>query len=30
MGAEAAHRALRYTWDVTADEVAHVYREVLA
>jgi D-inositol-3-phosphate glycosyltransferase len=30
MGAEAAHRALRYTWDVTADEVARVYREVLA
>ena len=22
LGAEAAHRALRFTWDVTADEVA--------
>ena len=30
LGAEAAHRALRFTWDVTADEVARVYRELLA
>ena len=29
LGAEAAHRALRFTWDVTADEVARVYRELL-
>ena len=28
-GEEAAHRALRFTWDVTADEVAHAYRELL-
>jgi D-inositol-3-phosphate glycosyltransferase len=30
MGADAAHRALRFTWDVTSDEVARVYRGVLA
>jgi D-inositol-3-phosphate glycosyltransferase len=30
LGAEAAHRALRFTWDVTADEVARVYRELVA
>jgi D-inositol-3-phosphate glycosyltransferase len=29
LGAEAAHRALRFTWDVTADEVARAYRELL-
>jgi len=30
MGARAARRALGYTWDVTADEVAAVYAEVMA
>ena len=29
-GAEAAYRALRFTWDVTADEVARIYRDVAA
>jgi D-inositol-3-phosphate glycosyltransferase len=29
-GIEAAYRALRFTWDGTADEVARVYREVAA
>jgi D-inositol-3-phosphate glycosyltransferase len=29
MGAEAAHRALRFTWDVTADEVARAYAELI-
>jgi D-inositol-3-phosphate glycosyltransferase len=30
LGDEAAHRALRFTWDVTADEVARVYRDIVA
>jgi D-inositol-3-phosphate glycosyltransferase len=30
LGEDASHRALRFTWDVTADEVARIYREVLA
>jgi D-inositol-3-phosphate glycosyltransferase len=30
LGAEAAYRALRFTWDVTADEVARIYRDVVA
>ena len=30
LGTEAARRALRFTWDATADEVARVYRELLA
>jgi D-inositol-3-phosphate glycosyltransferase len=29
LGAEAARRAPRFTWDATADEVLSVYREVL-
>ena len=29
MGAEAAHRALRFTWDVTAGEVARAYAELI-
>jgi D-inositol-3-phosphate glycosyltransferase len=29
LGDEAAHRALRFTWDVTADEVARAYGELL-
>jgi D-inositol-3-phosphate glycosyltransferase len=30
LGTEAAYRALRFTWDVTADEVARVYRDIVA
>jgi D-inositol-3-phosphate glycosyltransferase len=30
LGDEAAYRALRFTWDATADEVARVYRDVVA
>jgi D-inositol-3-phosphate glycosyltransferase len=30
LGTEAAYRALRFTWDVTADEIARVYRDVAA
>jgi D-inositol-3-phosphate glycosyltransferase len=30
LGDEAAHRALRFTWDVTADEVARAYGELLS
>jgi D-inositol-3-phosphate glycosyltransferase len=29
LGHEAAYRALRFTWDVTADEIARVYRDVV-
>jgi D-inositol-3-phosphate glycosyltransferase len=29
IGAEASRRALRFTWDVTADEVRRVYDEVI-
>ena len=29
-GDAAAYRALRFTWDVTADEVARIYRDVAA
>jgi D-inositol-3-phosphate glycosyltransferase len=29
IGAEASRRALRFTWDVTADEIGRVYDEVL-
>ena len=30
LGDEAAYRALRFTWDVTADEVARIYRDIVA
>jgi D-inositol-3-phosphate glycosyltransferase len=30
MGARAARQALRFTWEVTADEIGAVYREVVA
>jgi D-inositol-3-phosphate glycosyltransferase len=29
LGAEAAHRALRFTWDATADEVARAYVDLI-
>jgi glycosyltransferase involved in cell wall biosynthesis len=29
IGAEASRRALRFTWDVTANEVLRVYDEVV-
>jgi glycosyltransferase involved in cell wall biosynthesis len=29
IGDEAARRALRFTWDVTADEIRRVYDEVV-
>jgi D-inositol-3-phosphate glycosyltransferase len=29
LGAEAAHRSLRFTWDVTTDAIAGVYRELV-
>jgi D-inositol-3-phosphate glycosyltransferase len=30
LGDEAAYRALRFTWDATADEIARIYRDVAA
>jgi D-inositol-3-phosphate glycosyltransferase len=30
LGDQAAYRALRFTWDATADEIARVYRDVAA
>jgi glycosyltransferase involved in cell wall biosynthesis len=30
LGAEAAHQALRFTWDTSAAEMLAVYRELVA